>query len=229
MTLHSSDGYTYWVSSSPGIAGRHLARAAAGLDLLRTFAGADSEWYARGLGAYESKGNGQSFESGVHALGETLRLWGQLVDEGIVEVEALGFDEVRTIASTDLMEQVRALLGDKAIHPAAPIMLAGAALETALRAVVEERALEIGEKPGIAAYGRALRRAEVITKQDMKDIDQLAGLRNEAAHGEFAGLSKERAGLMEQQTNLILARLRSLLGDEGAGVGAPAQDDDLDG
>jgi len=38
----------------------------------------------------------------------------------------------------------------------------------------------------------------------------MAGLRNLAAHGEFDDLSGERAGLLEQQANIFLARLRDL-------------------
>jgi hypothetical protein len=34
---------------------------------------------------------------------------------------------------------------------------------------------------------------------------------NSAAHGEVDSLSRERAGLMEQQTNLLLRRLADLL------------------
>jgi len=39
-----------------------------------------------------------------------------------------------------------------------------------------------------------------------------AGLRNAAAHGDFEGLTLARAGLLEQQTNLLLRRIADLLG-----------------
>jgi uncharacterized protein YutE (UPF0331/DUF86 family) len=58
-----------------------------------------------------------------------------------------------------------------------------------------------------------LRKRELISKQDMKDVEQMAGLRNTAAHGEFDDLSFERAGLMEQQVNVFLRRLAVLFGD----------------
>lgn len=45
----------------------------------------------------------------------------------------------------------------------------------------------------------ALRKAKVITVQDVKELETCAGLRNQAAHGDFESLSHERAGLMEQQ------------------------------
>ncbi|MFF1872343.1 hypothetical protein [Kitasatospora herbaricolor] len=62
----------------------------------------------------------------------------------------------------------------------------------------------------MAGYTRLLYRENLITKQDMKDLDQCAGIRNMAAHGGFEDLSRERAGLMEQQANLLLRKLAEL-------------------
>jgi len=45
----------------------------------------------------------------------------------------------------------------------------------------------------------------------MKTCEQLAGLRNEAAHGNIETLSRASAVLMEQQVNLFLDRLSSLV------------------
>jgi hypothetical protein len=126
---------------------------------------------------------------------------------------------VRAVASADIMEQVRVLHEDKSVHPAAPIVLAGGALETALRAAVEQLNLNVEERPSISAYSRALRSADVISKQDAKDVEQMAGLRNAAAHGNFDELSRERAGLMEQQVNMFLARVRDLLEDTAEPAG----------
>lgn len=112
--------------------------------------------------------------------------------------------------STDIMSQVRRLLEDRKTHPAASIVLCGAALEIALRAVAEAADLALAGRPSMTGYGRLLRSSELITAQDMKDLEQCAGLRNVAAHGEFDTLSLERAGLMEQQTNLLLRRLADL-------------------
>lgn len=53
----------------------------------------------------------------------------------------------------------------------------------------------------------ALRSADPISRQEMKDVEQMAGLRNSAAHGDFDEISRERAGLMEQQVNYLLIRL----------------------
>jgi uncharacterized protein YutE (UPF0331/DUF86 family) len=108
------------------------------------------------------------------------------------------------------MGQVRRLLEDKDTTPAAPMVLCGAALETAMRAVISARQLELTERPSLSAYTRLLRKHELSSKQEAKDFEQVAGLRNQAAHGEFDTLTRERAGLMEQQTNLLLRTLADL-------------------
>ena len=109
------------------------------------------------------------------------------------------------------MEQVRVLNADQNVTPAAPIVLAGAALEIALRSAVDELGLSVAGQPGINAYARALRGASVLGRQEMKDVEQMAGVRNQAAHGELDTLSPERAGLMEQQVNLFLQTLEDVL------------------
>ena len=200
----------YWAITDASKKGLLMARVASALEFLRQHAGEESEWLRRATMAYESNGDRASMESGVYAVGDIMRLWAEQVESGIIRLPAEVGEGIRALASTDIMDQVRALNSDRGVHPAAPIVLAGAALETALRGAVNQFDLSIPGNPGITAYSKALRSAEVLTKQDMKDIEQMAGLRNAAAHGEFESLSKERAGLMEQQVNMFLARLRDL-------------------
>jgi hypothetical protein len=201
----------YWQAESPSDLPKIRARAIAALNFLEQFSGSDSQWAIRGRQVFDNNGENQSMESGARALGAVLRVWADAVSKGIVaplQAEAQG---VRAVASTDIMEQVRVLVEDKGVYPASPIMLAGAALEVALRSAVAELKLELKERPSIGAYARCLRQAKFISAQDMKDVDQMAGVRNSAAHGEFDELSRERAGLMEQQVNLFLTKLSSLL------------------
>lgn len=204
MNWYQSAGYEYW-TSSPQKQPVIRARAIAALDFLERFAGHDSQWAIRGHEAFDK--NGKSMESGARALADVLRAWADAVKAGIVvprQVEAQG---ARAVASTDLMEQVRVLAEDRSVHPAAPIVLAGAALEVALKSAVDELQLTLSEKPGITAYARRLRQEGILSVQDVKDVEQMAGVRNFAAHGQFEELSRERAGLMEQQVNFFLAQL----------------------
>ena len=210
MSWHPpSPGFKGYWESQRDVRPKIRARAIAALDFLVRFTGGDSQWAIRGHEVFDK--NGQSMESGARALGDVLREWASAVSSGIIvprQVEAQG---ARAVASTDLMEQVRALAEDKNVHPAAPIVLSGAALEVALRSAVDELQLTLTERPSITAYARRLRTEGILSPQDVKDVEQMAGLRNSAAHGEFDDLSRERAGLMEQQVNLFLARLSKVI------------------
>jgi hypothetical protein len=210
MRWEASPNGGYWEAPNRADIPRIMARATAALEFFRQYAGANSLWTDRAISIYENKGERQSTESGARAVGDLLRAWADQVDAGITEiVGARAWAEVGVV-STDMMSQARQLLEDRKAHPAPAIVLCGAALETALRTVVNARGLLLAERPSMSAYARLLRQAQLITVQDMKDIEQCAGLRNAAAHGEFDILSRERAGLMEQQTNILLRRLADL-------------------
>ncbi|MDB4898124.1 MAG: hypothetical protein JWN15_4386 [Firmicutes bacterium] len=220
MTLHPKDsvyGYgAYW-----GAAGGSLdaeskirSRAIAALAFLERYAGKDSLWATKAHHVFD-KGT-HSMETGARALGDVLRAWADQVEAGIVTVPQAEAQGVRVVASTDLMEQVRKLNEDKDVTPAAPIMLAGAALEIALRSAVEELGQELPAKHSISAYSGSLRAAGLLSVQDVKDVEQMGGMRNQAAHGEFEVLSRERAGLMEQQVNQFLRRLAELIESSAA-------------
>lgn len=181
------------------------ARATSALDFLQRFAGRESQWSIRAERVFEH--NRQSMESGARTIANLLREWILQVEAGSVVPRVVEAQGVRTLASTDLMEQVRVLVGDQTVHPAAPIVLAGAALEVALRSAIDELGVELKERPSISAFARRLRAEEILSVQDLKDVEQMAGVRNAAAHGMFDELSRERAGLLEQQVNLFLRRL----------------------
>ena len=107
---------------------------------------------------------------------------------------------------SDLLGQANSLLEDAKYHPAAAAILIGACLEEFLRTWVDAESLSIGKsKPGIDAYSKALRGAELISKQDMKDITSWAGVRNHAAHGEWEQVSdRNRIGLALEGVNLFM-------------------------
>lgn len=109
---------------------------------------------------------------------------------------------------SDFLEQARLLLNAKGVHPAAPIVLVGATLEEFLRSWVEAENFAIGQrKPSLDTYAQVLFAEDAITKQDLKDIGAWGGLRNHAAHGEWAEVSdKQRAALMLEGVNLFLRK-----------------------
>ena len=107
---------------------------------------------------------------------------------------------------SDLLGQAHSLLEDEKYHPAAAAVLIGACLEEFLRAWVEAEALSIGKsKPTIDAYTKTLRNAELISKQDVKDITSWAGTRNDAAHGKWEEVGdRRRIKLMLDGVNFFM-------------------------
>jgi len=193
LTWHESRGYGgYWVAASeqkPEV----RARAVAALEFFRQFAGPNSVWTQHANEVFDKGGDNQSMETGARTLGDLLRAWADQVEAGIVEVAGARAWAEFDVVSTDIMAQVRRLLEDRQTHPAAAIVLCGAALEIALRAVVDARVLTHPPHPSISSYTQLLRATNLITVQDVKDFEQCGGLRNSAAHGQFDALSLERA------------------------------------
>ncbi len=107
---------------------------------------------------------------------------------------------------SDLLDQANSLLENAKYHPAAAAILIGACLEESLRTWVEAESLSIGKsKPGIDAYTKALRGADLISKQDVKDITSWAGVRNHAAHGEWEQVNdRNRIRLVLDGVNLFM-------------------------
>lgn len=202
----SSYGGGHW-TAAPQVIPVIQARAVAALSFLSGVTGPDSEWARRATRVYESNGNSQSVESGARAVGVLLREWADQVEGGWAVPLRTAEASPRSIGSTDLMDHVRAFNADPDVLPAVGIVLAGAALEMALRGACESCAVDPPSKPSLTKWAEALRVAGVLSAQQMKDVTQVAGLRNAAAHGQFDELSRERAGLCEQQVNLLLAQL----------------------
>lgn len=112
---------------------------------------------------------------------------------------------------SDLLDQAYSLLESKKVHPAAPAVLIGATLEEFLRNWIEAVSINLGaQKPSIDTYAKALREADLLTKQDVKDITSWAGIRNHAAHGEWEEVSdRNRIKLMLEGVNLFLRKYTS--------------------
>lgn len=142
-------------------------------------------------------------------VAQALRRWVASVEAGIATARPYEA-RARIDAADDLIEQAQVLLDDQQIHEAAPIVLVGAAVEMFLRAEIYEHGLTLTGKPGINTYADTLQKAGHLTVQDRKEITSWAGLRNDAAHGQFDDLSRERASLMLEAVNLFM---RQKLGD----------------
>lgn len=114
--------------------------------------------------------------------------------------------EIDTVS--DILNQAKALINTKGIHPASACVLSGAVLEEFLRTWADEQNINIGKsKPSIDTYSKVLYENDFIDKQDIKDITGWGGLRNDAAHGKWDSVSdKNKIELMLEGINLFMRK-----------------------
>jgi len=158
------------------IAGRNyselLGAKAQITEFLRDFAGPKSSFLKM---AEESQASVEIFQSRLLSVLDSFKSYVEAGLQGQVSpARRAQLDVV-----SDFLEQVQLLLDAKGVHPAAPIVLVGATLETEV--------LSLGNrKPSLDTYSQILAAEGKITKQDVKDLAAWGGLRNHAAHGEWA-------------------------------------------
>ena len=115
---HASGGR--WVAAGPEATDRIRARATSALAFLERYTGTDSRWTQNAHGVFNDLSTAQSMESGARAISDVISEWTRAVRSGQAQprlVESLG---ARAVASTDLLEQVRALNADKNVIPGCP-------------------------------------------------------------------------------------------------------------
>lgn len=221
MTAMSEDELIVWATREAGRlrdVGRRLAQTdikpgthahletAAAIEFLdRSSPGSEFVAAAR---AAVAPGTSYYAEGAVDHVADMLEQWVAFVQSGLLRAQPFEV-QARIEASTDLMEQVQVLLDDRNTHPAAAVVLAGAALEEFLRSRISARGLTITGKPGINTYAAALKTDGDLTSQELKEITAWAGQRNEAAHGQFENLSRQRAQIMVDGINLFIQKRTS--------------------
>jgi hypothetical protein len=182
------------------VVGAHAEAA----EFLRVYAGPASEYLAA-LKSIHPRGHSREYV--VQAISEILYAFRGYVEAGL-HAQIPPERQAQLDVVSDFLDQAHQLLESKGVHPAAPTVLIGAALEEFLRTWIETEGLSIGNaKPGLDVYAKTLREADKITKQDYKDITAWAGLRNHGAHGEWAEVAdKGRVSLMLEGVNLFMRK-----------------------
>lgn len=173
-------------------------------EFLRNYAGPKSAFYAS-LNTINPRS--YDYDYVAENLRSVLQSFKEYVQAGLhAEVSPERRAQIDVVS--DFMLQAQQLLEASGIHPAAPAVIVGAALEEFLRTWTEKEGLGLsGRKPSLDAYATALRDGELITKQDYKDITSWGGLRNHAAHGEWEEVSnKNRVSLMLEGVNLFMRK-----------------------
>lgn len=108
-------------------------------------------------------------------------------------VSHLVADALVTDETPVVLQQAQRLLAERNVHPVAPIVLASAALEEHLRALVESAGATIAGRPGINAYAVGLRTAGALDVTELRRLNLWGDLRNAAAHGRYDDLTFDDA------------------------------------
>jgi hypothetical protein len=83
-------------------------------------------------------------------------------------------------------------------------------LEEFLRNWVSEEISDFAQKPSIDSYAKALRTKELITKQDLKEINVWGGYRNDAAHGNWKAVEdRDKITMMLKGVALFIKQYSS--------------------
>lgn len=185
---------------TPDIVGVHAGVC----EFLRMYAGPKCEFLAS-LKTFEPRSFNQEYSASI--VNAVLRSFRSHVEAGL-QSQVSPERRAQLDVVSDFLEQAYQLLEAKGIHPAVPTVIIGAALDEFLRTWTEFTGLSLGQRnPGMDSYAIVLRDNDFITKQDYKDITAWAGLRNHAAHGEWAEVSeKNRVTLMLEGVNLFMRK-----------------------
>ena len=179
-----------------------MGRYAQACEFLRSFAGAKSSFF-------ESARAADQFleEDRAKVTAAILESFADYVASGLFQ-EISPERQAQLDVVSDLLDQSHSLLENRKAHPAAPAVLIGATLEEFLRTWVETEGISIGNrKPGLDTYAKCLREADLISKQDTKDLTAWAGIRNHAAHGQWTEVQdKDKISLMLQGVNLYMRK-----------------------
>ena len=173
------------------------------LEFLRRFAGEKSAFYLQ-LAKVSPTAATEYVEGRII---DSLTSFVTFIENGLSDEISLERRAQLDVVS-DILGQAQNLLDTNKVHPAAPAVLIGAALEEFLRNWCEAAGTgRDGRKPSLSAYAEALLADGHITKQDVKDITSWGGIRNHAAHGEWDAVAdRNRVRLMLDGVNLFMRR-----------------------
>lgn len=117
----------------------------------------------------------------------------------------------RSSPDEEMLLRADVLLADRSQHPAASIVVAGATLERALREVSDELGIIItNEKPTIKIYAMQLKTNHVISSGQFRTLDQIGGVRNDAAHGYFELVDRRQAEWVLSESRQLITHLREV-------------------
>lgn len=153
------------------------------LQFVRNYIGKETEFYYSLLN-YTKRYSDNSFNKKIEASSVLSSIKNYLKLN--LEIGKSQSYNIKIDVISDFLNQAINLANDKNFHPAASAILLGASLEEFLKQLCEQKEIDLTEiKKTIDPISQKLYQEKVISKQDFKDINSWAGLRNDATHGNF--------------------------------------------
>jgi len=119
-------------------------------------------------------------------------------------IAAGGSDDERMLFNATL------LLEDRAQHCSVSVMLASATLEKVLREKVQSLGLSVTKRdPTLATYANLLRSVEAFSIAQLRTVERILTVRNDAAHGWFDHVTVEDAEWLLLEAQRIVSSLRA--------------------
>lgn len=153
------------------------------LQFVRNYIGKDTEFYNSLLNYYKRySDNSHNKKVEASSVLDSIKSYLKLnLELGKSQSYSVKIDII-----SDFLNQSIHLASDKKYHPAASAILLGASLEEFLKQLCEQNDIDLSEiKKTIDPISQKLYKENIISKQDYKDINSWAGLRNDATHGNF--------------------------------------------
>jgi hypothetical protein len=168
------------------------------IEFLKTFSGPASTFYVK------------ASQETDYYVQECLAAFIQYVEAGLHRA-ITPEREAELELMSDYLSLAQNFLSDNKIHAATAVMVIGATLEEFLRTWVEKDALTLEGKLGLKTYADALKKADMISRQEYRDIENWGGRRNHAAHGEWDEVSDKREiRIMLEGVNLFMQKHRDV-------------------
>lgn len=108
-----------------------------------------------------------------------------------------------------MLLQSKMLLSDGGHHPAVPALVAAATLERTMREMVTALGITVNKRdPSLSTYGSILRAEQMLSIGQLRTVERILSIRNDAAHGYFEAVLRPDAEWLVAQAGALIDDLR---------------------
>ncbi|MBN2535267.1 MAG: hypothetical protein JXB88_20475 [Spirochaetales bacterium] len=142
----------------------------------------------------------------IKAVYDQVEAFIEYVESGLFQISTLE-QKIKTEIILDFLDRAKTLLKEEKNHPACAVILIGSVLEEFLKDLLGERGLQCDpKKENIPGYAQVLKKAQLLTRQDMTDIMNWHSLYTHALEGEWEEVNDRKRIIIMYEGVLLLLR-----------------------